>query len=137
MSYQMLSEVSEESLLPLVLPAGWRRIMESPGPAYTCWDGPQRGVMVLVSAGVEEDGREWLHVSASRAHRTPSWEDMDAIKRLFVGDDRFAYQVMPKRAEHYSLNVGGARGGNVLHLWCPLDGVQRLPDFLRARGGTL
>jgi hypothetical protein len=137
----MLSEVEEESLLPRVLPTGWVRL-DAPGPAFDCHGlGDLRGVRVLVSASVEEDGRKWLHVSVSRPSRCPSWDDMDAVKRLFVGDERVAYQVHPPLRDHYDVTQHGipmnARAGHVLHLWAPLDGVPPLPDFLRARGGTL
>jgi hypothetical protein len=137
--FQMLSEVEEEALLPRVLPAGWVRL-EAAGPAFDCHGlGELRGLRVLVSAGIEEDGRRWLHVSVSRPNRCPSWEDMDAVKRIFVGDHRVAYQVHPPRAEHYNALPagGGPRWGTVLHLWAPLEGEPPLPSFLRARGGTL
>jgi len=136
-SYTMVSEIEEEALLPRVLPAGWTRI-PAPGPAFDCHgDGALRGLRVLVSVGVEEDGRKWMHVSLSRSGRVPSWEDVDAVKRLFVGDGRYAYQVIPPRADHYSLPDGPGRFGKVLHLWAPLEGEPPLPNFLRARGGTL
>jgi len=137
--YRMLSEAEEESYMPRVLPTGWRRIPAA-GPAFDCHGlGSLSGMRVLLSAGVEEDGRRWLHVSASRPNRIPSWEDMDAIKRIFIGDARTAYQVHPPRAEHYNVPLPASlpRVGMVLHLWSPLEGEPPLPNFLRARGGTL
>jgi hypothetical protein len=132
-TFKMLSEAEEESYLPRVLPVGWMRIRAA-GPAFD----HVNGLRVLVSAGVEEDGRKWLHVSASRPNRCPSWEDMDEVKRVFVGDARTAYQVHPPRQEHYNYGSGrGPRVGTVLHLWAPLEGDPPLPNFLRARGGTL
>lgn len=129
---RFLSEEEEESYLPAVLPAGWTRI-PADGPAFQNVGGlgPLRGVRVLVSVSIEEDGRRWMHVSVSRPTRCPSWEDMDATKRIFIGDHRVAYQVHPPRAEHYDLNR------TVLHLWAPVEGDPPLPNFLRARGGTL
>ncbi len=141
-AFRMLPEAEEEALLPRVLPVGWARVPWHT-PAFDCHGiGGCAGLRALVSAGIEEDGRRWLHVSVSRRGRTPSWEDLDAVKRLFIGDERYAYQVHPPRAEHYNGQLTGALGdpgrvGNVLHLWAPLEGESPLPNFLRARGGTL
>ena len=138
--YRMLSEAEEESYVPRVLLAGWLRHHDWPGPAFDCHgDGALRGLRVLMSAGIEEDNRRWLHVSVSRPGRCPSWEDMDAVKRIFIGDQRVAYQVHPPRSEHYDrpAGVAGPRVGMVLHLWAPLEGTAPLPNFLAARGGTL
>lgn len=109
--------------LPIVLPAGWSIVHRTEdGAAYQCG-----GVRVIVSAARELDDRAWLHVSASRAMRIPSWDDMCEVKRLFCGD-RYAYQVHPPKAKYVNINP------NVLHLWSPLEGDPPLPDF--TRGGS-
>lgn len=61
------------------------------------------------------------------------------MKRIFIGDERVAYQVHPPRKDHYAAAAlpPGPRVGTVLHLWAPLEGRPPLPNFLRARGGTL
>lgn len=134
MSLQPIPEADEEALIPRILPAGWQRSDEL--PVFDCHGiGELRGVRVLFSAGVEDDGRVWLHVSLSRPNRCPSWEDCVAVKRIFIGDDRTAYQVIPPQRDYYNCGLPG-RGQYVLHLWAPMDGTA-LPDFLRARGGTL
>lgn len=134
---QLLPEHVEESYLPKVLPAGWVRI-EHAGPAFDCFsNGPSRGLRVLMSVGIEADGCVWIHVSVSRPSRCPSWEDMDAVKRIFIGDSRYAYQIHPPRSSHYTLSGKGSRVGTVLHLWSPADGSGRTPDFLGSRGGTI
>jgi hypothetical protein len=134
-----LSEAAEEACVPRVLPVGWEPHRGFPGYAWTntLVGSPMRGVSVMLSAGVEEDGRGWLHVSLSRAGRIPSWEDCCVVKALFIGEERWAYQVLAPRSEHFTLPDGPGRLGKVLHLWAPLDGEPRLPNFLRARGGTL
>lgn len=139
---QPVSVAEEECLLPRVLPAGWIRHPNFPGPVFDCvsMTSELRGVRVLFSAGIEEDGRKWIHVSLSRADRIPSWEDVVAVKRIFIGDARFAYQVIPPQDEHYDITNSGAKGGRagkVLHLFAPVEGEPPLPNFLRARGGTL
>jgi len=129
-----IPKAEEESYLPRVLPLGWIR-RQWPSPAFECYGlGAQVGVRVIINVSVEEDGRKWMHVSVSRASHCPSWEEMDAVKRIFIGDDRTAYQVHPPRAEHYSYTAPeGTLGPRVvLHLWAPLEGELPLPNFLRS-----
>lgn len=83
---------------------------------------------VIWSVAVELDGAPWLHVSASRPTRIPSYLDMTYIKDTFVGTERFAYSVWAPRAEHISIH------DYCLHLWCKLDGPPPLPDFTRGLG---
>ena len=68
------------------------------------------GVSITVIASV---GEGWDHVSASRADRCPSWEEMEQIKRLFFKDDETAMQLHVPPAEHISFHP------NCLHLWRP------------------
>jgi hypothetical protein len=49
-----------------------------------------------------------------------------------MGCEQLAVSVLPPRSEHYDARTGV----EVMHLWAPLDGSP-LPNFLRARGGTL
>lgn len=135
---KMIPEAEEEALLPRVIPDGWYRI-NAPGPSFICnsLTNPLRGVSVIFTASVEGDGRRWIHLSVSRPDRIPGWEDLSAVKRIFIGDERFAYQVIPPQREHYTLPDRPGRSGKVLHLWAPVDGEPPLPNFLAARGGTL
>lgn len=117
--------MSALDFLPRVLPIGWSVVQRNEdGAAYQ-----HGGLCVIVSADTEQDGRPWLHVSASRAMRLPSWEDLRTVKEIFVGD-RYAYQVLPPRAKYVNINP------NVLHLWAPLAGDPPLPDFTRG-GNTI
>lgn len=124
--------------MPKLLPSSWA-LIDWPIPTWdNCGSSESRGLRVMMDAGYEEDGSVWIHASASRRGRTPSWEDMDLVKRLFIGNDRVAYQVHPKSDEHYTLSGNkDQRLGTCLHLWAPVDDVPRLPNFLRARGGTI
>lgn len=83
---------------------------------------------VIWSIAVELDHRPWLHVSAARQTRMPSYLDMVRVKEIFVGPDRFAYSVWAPRSEHISIH------NYCLHLWAPLDGDPPLPDFTRGLG---
>ena len=55
----------------------------------------------------------WDHVSVSRPNRTPTWGEMEHIKRLFFRDDEAAMQLHVPVAQHISLHP------NVLHIWRP------------------
>lgn len=114
-------------LLPMVLPAGWQTVRTTDdGAMYMSRDG----MSVIVSWHKEDDGRHWLHVSCARKNRLPSWDDVADVKRMFVGDGRYAYQVIPPKSKHVNIHP------NCLHLWAPLEGAQPLPDFTHG-GNTI
>jgi hypothetical protein len=108
-------------------PRLWALVMER-GDGQ-CWDarGPERNLRVIWSIATELDGRAWLHVSVSRPDRLPSYSDMQRVQTLFVGIDRTAYSVWPRRDRHINLHE------HCLHLWAVLEGDEPLPDF--SRGG--
>jgi hypothetical protein len=116
--------------LPTVLPAAWRESREQWGPSRDygrVYRKPGEGLLVLTSCAERADRKRWLHVSVSRADRKiPTWEQMSQVKRLFIGDERTALQVMPPKAKYVNIHPG------VLHLYHCLDG-DVTPDF--AAGG--
>lgn len=86
----------------------------------------------VVSDTVELDGKRWRHASVSRRDRAmPTYDDLVALKRVCIGEDRTALQVFPPKAKH--IDIAGAFGVQVLHLWCCLDG-DVTPDF--TQGGN-
>lgn len=92
------------------------------------FDHLQRGLRVIFTVEGREDGKWWLHVSASRRDGTlPDYYDMLDVKNIFIGPDRQALQIYPKRSHHVNM-------GEVQHLWCALDG-DGLPDF--GKHGTI
>lgn len=82
------------------------------------------GRRVVMTVGLHEGGRWWLHVSVSRAKYIPSYEDLADVKCVFVGDDVQAVQIFPRRERHVNIHP------HCLHLWACLepDG-DGLPDF--------
>lgn len=102
------------------LPAGWNVVAEAED-GFACFNRARK-LSVIVSDAVEKDGRRWRHVSCSLRHRVPNYEELCLIKRLFIGDDREAYSVWPRKSHYVNLHP------HCLHLWCPLDGPV-LPDF--------
>lgn len=107
--------------LPKRAPLGWRLVqVMADGIALVRQDG----LRVIASGAVEADGQRWLHVSVSRPKGTPTYYDIKAAKRQFIGDDLFAYQVFAPPGKHVN-------HGEVLHLWACVDRPSYLPDFTR------
>lgn len=107
--------------LPGRLPEGWAAIDSNRVTAFRRRDG----LLVLLSASRERDGKMWLHVSCSFPDRLPMWEEYVLVKELFVGNAQYAMQILPPRAEYISDH------DYCLHLFSCLDG-HPLPDFRRA-----
>lgn len=83
---------------------------------------PFKRLMVIVSGGVYPDDKRWVHCSFSRPDVTPSYDDMVTVKRLFLGDERKAIQVLPEKKNWVNIHV------HCLHLWHCVDG-DGLPSF--------
>lgn len=78
-----------------------------------CFIIPRYGVELRVIAG---SGDGWDHVSVStNLPRTPSWAEMEHVKRLFFEDHETAMQLHVPPADHLSHH------DYVLHLWRPHD----------------
>jgi hypothetical protein len=69
---------------------------------------PPTGYKVICS-----DGGGWDHLSVSLPTRTPRWEEMDHIKRLFFRDDEWAIQYHPSIKDYKNLHP------YCLHIWRP------------------
>ena len=113
--------VTESGLIEL--PPGWLFNDTPPVVSYE----HVGGLRVIASeehypsgeGGAEE---KWLHVSASRAHKIPDWDDMCRVKKAFIGEHREAVQVHPPADEYVNHHP------YVLHLFCNLD-RRIMPDF--------
>jgi len=82
---------------------------------------------IIVSKGIEEDNREWLHVSISQKNRLPDYKAMKFLRGLFIPKDLDAYELFSKPSNHVNINK------YCRHLWCCLDG-DVLPDFSHGSG---
>ncbi len=111
---------------PALTPLAWRETKERFGQdrAYSrVYRNAGEGLLVLASCAVYGDGVPWLHVSVSRRDRKiPTWEQMSQVKRVFVGDNRTALQVMPPKHQWVNIHPG------CLHLYCCLT-HDVTPDF--------
>lgn len=112
--------------LPRVVPAGWMIVGERPdGFAYA---NRLLELMAILSAEEHDDGRRWLHLSCSHARRLPKWRELVEVKELFLGVERYAYQVVPARSRYVNIHP------NVLHLFAVVGGAESLPDFTMGSG---
>lgn len=57
----------------------------------------------------------WEHVSVSLPHRTPTWEEMEAIRVLFWGQESLVMQLHVPRSRWVNTH------NYVLHLWRPIE----------------
>jgi hypothetical protein len=115
-------------LKPNPLPRGWRLERDGlDGGLYR----DETGLSVVFSGARESDGRRWLHVSCARPSRMPSWDDLKRTREVFLGLERYAYQVFPPPEKWVSIHPF------CLHLWSPVDGEPPLPEFsgVRSTGG--
>jgi hypothetical protein len=92
---------------PVSLPKEWRLIELPP-------DHPLRGLRIYSRKGglqvmfsvdnLEGDNKTWIHVSLSREHTLPNYEDMCIVKSLFIGDECQAIQILPKKSEWINIH---------------------------------
>lgn len=82
-------------------PFGWFMV-----PFYP--KGKCVAVMIAVQA---DDQSDWEHVSASLRTRTPTWDEMCFLKKLFWDDEETIVQYHPPKSEYVN------RAQNCLHLW--------------------
>lgn len=66
------------------------------------------GLRVILSIG-----GDWDHISVSRAHRVPTYSEMQAVKRLCFKDDEWAMEL------HAPVDLHINTHPYVLHLWRP------------------
>lgn len=95
---------------------------KSDGAAYRSEDG----LVVIMSRAVEQDGREWTHLSFSRRSRMPSYRDMVLVKSVFIGPDKDAIMVLPRKSRHVNIHE------HCLHLFTTEE--MPLPDFTHGTG---
>ena len=129
-----------EVTLPVELPMGWHDVTKQNVRS----DEQERyqkhyvrkpdGLLVIVDINRKIDGRFWRHVSFSFRDRTPSYDLMTDIKRMFVGDNRKAVMIFPSKALHVNLHP------HCLHLWACEDDENFVPEMsgiLRGFGKTV
>jgi hypothetical protein len=126
----MKSEISKKEMPDLIeemkkkVPSGWRVVeVGADGLVLENW----KNLLVILTIGEEQDGKEWLHVSMSYKTKMPDYKDMLEVKNAFIGKYNEAYQIFPKESKKINLHK------YCLHLFSCLDGPA-LPDFTRGSG---
>lgn len=121
---------------PAKTPLGWKALAFSEGsPMYGSRVYQRLGdrLAVILTAsrwpGDTIENRVWLHVSLSRPHSLPNYQDMCEVKEIFIGPDRRAYQVFAERSQHVNIHE------YCLHLWCVVEGEDNFPAF--GKDGTI
>lgn len=78
---------------------------------------------VIASSGMPEEGFIWEHVSVhartnagkpNEKMRTPTWDEMCYVKRIFWEPEEVVMQIHPAESEYVNDHP------NVLHLWRPV-----------------
>jgi hypothetical protein len=93
------------------------------------------GAFVVQHAGVSlfviaSDGldlpvpHQWEHVSVSTRERTPTWQEMCAVKQIFWDAEDVVLQLHPARSQYVNDHP------YVLHLWRSVNCRQPLPPML-------
>jgi len=80
---------------------------------------PWEILRVIASSYPDDDGG-WDHISVSLENRCPTWQEMEKVKKLFMGDV-VAYQLHLPRSDHINNHP------YVLHIWRPWTQVIPLP----------
>lgn len=91
--------------------------------------GPNLGLAVILDE-TTIDGKEWRHLSVSRRSRTPNYEEVDRVRRTFLGEDAVTMHIWPPKAEYVNLHP------HCLHLWQPI-GFDPVPDPHGERKATV
>lgn len=132
MSIEILKKLSEEDswkILKSVMPStpikGWRLLAILMDGLVLQHD--ELSLRVILSVGLEEDGKTWLHFSLSHPDRLPTWEELRDISRMFWGEERMSIHVVPPKSKHVNLH------STAMHLWSCVDGPT-IPDFTRGSG---
>lgn len=113
-------------IFPRVIPAGWSQ--SGPDEYFNCrWLESSDGMRICLEVEFVDEAL-WMHLSFSRRDRDPNYFDMTRVKDLFIGANRKAIMVLPKRDEHYSF------AKHCLHLYSPIES-DPLPDFRAQDGG--
>ena len=61
-------------------------------------------------------GGEWDHVSVSLPNRTPTWQEMEYVKRLYFKPEEWAIEYHAAVSDHINNHPF------CLHIWRPQDG---------------
>lgn len=70
---------------------------------------------------IASSGKGWDHVSVSLAHRTPTWYELEYVRKLLFKPDETVVQFHLPARDHVNIHP------NTLHLWRPIHKKLPLP----------
>lgn len=102
-----------------------RWVCHTPGhDGLGSWMHRARGLGLIHSVAIEQDGDLWEHISLSRSDGTlPSWEQVRDVFHEVAGPEALGIIVVPPKSEHIDL-------AEVQHVWRCLT-KRPIPDFTR------
>ena len=80
-----------------------------------------RTLRIIATDGIDPEADGWEHVSVSTQSRTPTWGEMDEVKRLFWADTETVMQFHPRDDQRVNYHP------YALHLWKRLGVEVELP----------
>jgi hypothetical protein len=87
------------------------------------WQHKARGLGMIHSIAVEQDGEVWEHISLSRADgQFPTWAQTRDILHEIAGDEALGIIVIPPKSEHIDI-------AEVSHVWHCVTKQRPIPDF--------
>lgn len=69
------------------------------------------GMRIMWTFERHGNGLYWIHFSCSHPDRYPTWDELKSAKEIFIGDDVWAYQVLPPEKHYMNLH------DNCFHIW--------------------
>lgn len=93
-------------------------VLGDSGGGVFAFKSPKDGRVLRVIAS---DQNGWDHVSVSKPSKTPTWEEMEWIKRMFFKPDEVCMQLHVQESEHISYH------DHCLHIWRPHHAYVPLP----------
>ncbi len=98
----------------------WRRNSERHDGV--CYESVMHPFSVISSVCIEDDGKRWLHVSFAHPKRMPTYDEIQKVRKDFIGEDKYAIMVFPEKDKYVNIHPF------CLHLWHCIDG-HPLPEF--------
>lgn len=63
------------------------------------WNG-----LSVIRSVEEHDGVMWIHVSCARKSRLPSYDELQLVRREFIGEDKESIMIFPKKENYVNIH---------------------------------
>lgn len=107
------------------LPLGWQ-LFESRMDGKA-WKNEKKKLSVIASIEIHDE-RPWLHVSVAHPKRTPSYVELQYVRRHWIGTDVKSIMIFPAEENYVNIHK------SCLHLFrCLAEEGDGLPEFSALR----